>query len=42
LYTRFDNRVERTATVPSTGCITGLTTGCVLDTASCQTGLTTG
>jgi len=57
LSNRFDNRVERTATVPSTGlneqplfvqlvvkpgCTTGLTTGCIHDTAGCQTGLTTG
>jgi len=53
----FDNRVERTATVRSTGlneqplfvqlvvklgCTTGLTTGCIHDTASCQTGCQTG
>ena len=42
----FDNRVERTATVPLTGCQTGLynrfakhglTTGCIHDTTGCQT-----
>jgi len=38
---RFDNRVEQTATVRSTGCTTSLTTGCIHDTAGCQTGLTT-
>jgi len=32
----FDNRVERTATVRSTGCTTGMTTGCIHDTAGCQ------
>jgi len=36
LYNRFDNRVERTATVRSTGCQTAfLTTGCIHDTAGC-------
>jgi len=42
----FDNRVERTATVRSTGCQTGLynrsDNRCIHDTAVCQTGLTTG
>ena len=39
LYNRFDNRVERTATVRSTGCQTAfLTTGCIHDTAGCQSG----
>jgi len=40
--TRFDNTAERTA-VRSTGCQTGLykhlTTGCIHDTAGCQTGV---
>jgi len=54
---RFDNRVERTATVRLTvlneqplfvqpvvkpGCTIGLTTGCIHDTAGCQTGCQTG
>jgi len=43
---RFDNHVERTDTVRSAvvkpGCTTGLTTGCIHDTAGCQMGLTTG
>jgi len=43
---RFDNRVERTALfvqpVVKPGCTTRLTTGCIDDTAVCQTGLTTG
>ena len=46
LRTHFDNRVERTATVRSTGCKTGcttvLTTGCIHDTAGCQSGCQTG
>jgi len=49
LYNRFDNRVERTATVRSTGFQTGLYNRidnrlnvCIHDTTCGQTGLTTG
>jgi len=45
----FDNRVERTTTVRSTGCQTRLynwfdkpAVACIHDTTGCQTGLTTG
>jgi len=48
VYNWFDNRVERTATVRSTGCqlTTVLTTGCIVyiykHLTGCQSGLTTG
>jgi len=45
LYNRFDNHVERTATVRSTGCQTSLIPvwqPAVYDTAGCQTGCQSG
>jgi len=48
LYSRFDSRIERTDcsfnfnTVVKPRCTTGFTTGCIHDTAGCQSGFRTG